>query len=187
MADNRISPKDVSASAPAAAPVAAPSATELLLAQALARITELMEKQTEFNDFSKRNAPRRKKTMEQYLQENPRKRTLHQVFQNGREVNPSGLSKETLTRLDQLAPGIYADGLVGVIRVREGLNGLNTRIHLTYDKSTEASKMMFYMRFPSFTALVNGIWEEMKATGKAPVCDDVAEPLVDPVPASIDE
>lgn len=144
------------------------------LATSQAQIAQLMERQADFNE---KNAIRRKKTMEEYLKEKPRKRLLHQVFQNGRDVNPSGLSWETIKLLDTLATGTYADGIVDVIRIKDGLNGVNSRIHIAYNNKHEAQRMQFNMRFPTFTKLVQDIAAEMVVLGIAPVKDAAADPI----------
>lgn len=156
-----------------------PSATETQLAAALAalassqtKIAELMERQTDYNEFAKQNAVRRRRTMAEYLAEKPRKRLLHEVYQNGRLVNPGGLSVETLRKLDTLATGKYADGAVDVIRVRDGINGVNSRIHIVYSNRSVEQRMAFYMKFPTFTDLVTAVVAEMAARGIAPVMDE---------------
>lgn len=144
------------------------------LATSQAQIAQLMERQADFNE---KNAIRRKKTMEEYLKEKPRKRLLHQVFQNGRDVNPSGLSWGTIKLLDTLATGTYGDGIVDVIRIKDGLNGVNSRIHITYNNKHEAQRMQFNMRYPTFTKLVQDIAAEMAVLGIAPVHDQPADPI----------
>lgn len=191
MADNQ-RPIPTSAQNPTNAPAAAaPSATENLLAQTLAalaqsnaKITELMEQQAAYNKAALKIAPRRKKSMGEYLAERKKKGITkflpHLVYQNGRQVNPSGLSPDTITTLDQLAQGRYCDGLVDVIRVTDGVDGINTRIHLCYNNRTVEERMFFYMRFPSFTKLVQEIAADMKAQGKAPVVEKgMDEPAFD--------
>ncbi len=185
MANERPIPA-VSPSSPTAAPVVAPTATEAALAaamQALAesnqKMTELMERQAVASEYALKNAPIRRKTMAEYLKEKPRKRLLHDTFQNGRPVNPKGLSQETLNKLDTIAPGTYAEGLLTVIRVKEGLNGLHTRIHIFYSNKHEDQKMAFYIKFPTFTAIVNTIINEMALLSIAPVLDAVADPVED--------
>lgn len=154
--------------ASAAATTPAAPTTEDMLAKALAaladsqtKIANLMERQTEFNEFSKRNAPKKKTTMREFTNKHPQKRLLHPVFQNGREVNPSGLSVATIEKLDTLASGHYADGLVDVVRIKDGAGGLHSRIHILYNNKHEAQRMVFYMRFPTFTKLVDEIAAEM--------------------------
>ena len=153
---------------------AKPQTTEQLLVQTLAALAasqtkmgELMEQQAAYNKAALRIAPRRKKTMAEYLRErNERgvsKHLPHVVYQNGREVNPSGLSKETIAILDSLATGHYCDGIVDVIRISDGIDGVGSRIHICYNNGTLEERMTFYMRFPSFTKLVKDIAEEMTA------------------------
>ena len=160
--------------------------TEQMLASALAALSEsnakiasLMEKQADFNEFAKQNATPRRKTMQEYLQENPRKRLLHDVYQNSRLVNPSGLSWATIKRLDTLATGKYCDGLIDVVRIKDGVDGLNTRIHIFYANKTLEQRMSFYVMFPSFTKMVNAIADEMAAREVAPVVESYAG---DPIP-----
>lgn len=162
----------------------APASTEQMLATALAALSEsnakiaaMMERQAEFNEFAKQNATKRRVTLAEHLEKHPEKRLLHEVYQNGRLVNPSGLSWKTIQRLDGLATGKYCDGLVDVVRVKDGLNGINSRIHLIYSNKHEDQKMAFYVRFPTFTSLVNQIADDMAAHGIAPVQETAADPL----------
>jgi hypothetical protein len=154
---------------------------ETQLAAAMAKIAELMERQTEYNEFAKQNAPRRKKTMQEYLQEKPRKRLLHAVYQNGRLVNPAGLSKETIQRLDTFATGKYCDGLLDVVRIKDGVDGISSRIHIIYNNKSIEQRMQFYMRFPTFTAIVDAVVAEMAARGIAPVMEKAADPIEDEI------
>jgi hypothetical protein len=183
-------PENTRTSAPSNTPVQsapaqpAPTTMEALLAQTLsqlsasnAKIAELMEKQTAQNEFAQKNAPRRKKTMAEYLIEKPRKRLLHEAFQNGRLVNPKGLSRATLEKLDTLNSGHYADGMVDVVRIKDGVEGINSRIHIVYNNKTLEQRIMFYMRFRTFTELVNAIADEMVARDIPPVHDKAADPI----------
>jgi hypothetical protein len=183
---NEQNQKPAASAAPSAAPAVVPTnfnmeqlfamfaASQKQLADSQAQIAALMERQTEFNE---KNAIRRKKTMEEYLKERPRKRLLHQVFQNGREVNPAGLSWDTIRLLDTLATGTYGEGIVDVVRIKDGLNGVNSRIHISYNNKHEAQRMQFNMRYPTFTKLVQDIAAEMKVLGIEPVNDAVADPI----------
>lgn len=159
----------------------APASVESQLAAAMAKIAELMERQTEYNKFAKENTQRRKKTMGEYLKEHPRKRLLHEVFQNGRPVNPAGLSKATIERLDTLASGRYCDGLIDVVRISDGVGGITSRIHIFYNNKDLGQRMMFYMRFPTFTKIVDEVVSEMAARNIKPI----HEPSVDPVEEEI--
>jgi hypothetical protein len=177
------------AAAPAAAPALPPMTTEQQLALALTalaasntKVVELMEAQTAFNEFQKRNAVRRRKTMAEYLRQKPRKRLLHETFQNGRLINPSGLSLETIQKLDTLATGTYADGLVQIVRISDGPQGLNSRIHVFYNNRTPEQRMVFSMRFPTFTHLVNTVAAEMASRNIAPVNDPAPDPVVPEFP-----
>lgn len=191
MADNdrqRNPPAAPAASTPAA-PAAAPMTTEQQLSLTMAalaesnkRIADLMEQQAAYNREALKIAPRRRKTMGEYLQEKPRKRLLHDVYQNGHLVNPKGLSKDTIELLDTLATGTYCDGLVQVVRIKDGLNGVNSRIHIVYNNKSIEQRMVVYMRFPTFTKMVNEIATEMKALGIAPVKEAVADPVVEEFP-----
>lgn len=175
MADTT-TPTTPSTKAPATSPT--PTSTEALLAQTLAalaqsnqKITDMMEQQAKYNQAALRIAPRRKKSMPEYLSERRKKRggdkfLPHLVFQNGRAVNPSGLSNETIGKLDTLASGRYCDGVVDVQRISDGIDGISSRIHLRYNNGTIEERMRFYMRFPSFTVLVTAIADEMAARAK---------------------
>ena len=156
--------------------------TEQLLVSTLAalaasqtKMSELMEQQAAYNKAALKIAPRRKKSMAEYLRErNNRgisKYLPHIVYQNGREVNPSGLSKETIATLDTLATGHYCDGLVDVVRISDGFEGVNSRIHLCYNNKTDDERMSIYMRFPTFTKMVMDIAAEMVTRGIAPVVE----------------
>ena len=162
--------KPTSTAPPGASPEPSePTLTQVMaqLASSQTRIAELMEQQAAYNRAALRIAPRRKKTMAEYLKErNDRGVTKflpHIVYQNGREVNPSGLSKETIAILDSLNTGHYCDNLVDVIRISDGPGGVNSRIHIVYNNGTIEERMVFYMRFPSFTKLVKDIAAEMEA------------------------
>lgn len=167
-----------------AVPVVVPEPT---LAQAMAKIAELMERQSAYNEFAIKNSPRRKKTMAEYLKEHPRKRLLRPVFQNGRPVNPRGLSLETIKKLDTLATGHYCDGLIDVVRVKDGINGVNSRIHIMYNNKSEMQKMEIYIRFPSFTKMVNDILADMAAQEIKPVLEAVADPIEEEYPEALDQ
>ena len=154
--------------------------TEQLLAQTLAQLTaqqaqmtKLMEQQAEYNKAALKIAPRRKKSMAEYLSERQKrgmgKFLPHVVYQNGREVNPAGLAQETIDLLDTVASGVYCDGLVQVVRVSDGPEGINSRIHLMYNNRSTEERMQFYMRFPTLTKLVKDIIADMKANGVEPV------------------
>jgi hypothetical protein len=186
MADTRNIPTQAPATSPAPTP-AAPTATEALLAQTLAalaqsneRITGLMEQQAAYNKAALKIAPRRKKSMGEYLavrkQKGISKFLPHLVYQNGRLVNPAGLAQETINTLDTLASGHYCDGLLDVVRVSDGVDGVNSRIHLCYNNRTVEERMFFYMRFPSFTKIVTDIAAEMKARNIAPVIEKGMDP-----------
>ena len=186
MADQRTTPAPLHTSAnpttPAPTAPTPASSTESLLAQTLsmlaqsnAKITDLMEQQAAYNKAALRIAPRRKKSMAEYLavrkQKGISKFLPHLVYQNGRQVNPSGLAQETIDALDKLATGHYCDGLIDVIRLSDGMDGINSRIHLCYNNRTVEERMFFYMRFPSFTKIVTDITTEMAARNIAPVVE----------------
>jgi hypothetical protein len=157
---------------PAPAGTPEPQTTDQLLAAVMAqlaasntRIADLMEQQAAYNKQALKIAPRRKKTMAEYLKERQArgggKKLLHDVYQNGRLVNPSGLSTKTIEKLDTLATGSYCDGMIEVVRIRSGPKGIGTRIHLRYNNGTIEERMQFYMRFPTFTKIVEDIVSEM--------------------------
>lgn len=157
---------------------AVPSTLEaalIALANSQSQIADLLAKQADYNAEALRIAPRRRKTMAEYLKEHPRKRLKHEVYQNGRLVNPAGLSRETIDKLDTLASGRYAEGMVQVVRLRDGVDGRSTRIHIFYSNKTLEQRMLFYMKFPTFTKLVNTIVDEM-ATLRGPVVEDNEDP-----------
>jgi hypothetical protein len=156
----------------------APADKKYTLEDAIALIAQSMAAQTQFQKSLSENAPRRKKTMGEYLAEHPRKRLLHDTFQNGRPVNPSGLSQETLLTLDTFATGTYCDGLIDVVRIRDGAKGIASRIHIMYNNKSDAQKMEMYMRFPTFTALVKAVAADMAAQGIKPVSDPVEDDRV---------
>ena len=76
------------------------------------------------------------------------------AFQNGFEVNPSGLSDEVIDRLANLAPGAYLGG-----RVKVALE--NDAVHLIYKNREIEHRMANDRLFSSFSDLVNKIWAEM--------------------------
>ncbi len=76
------------------------------------------------------------------------------AFQNGFEVNPSGLSDEVIDRLANLAPGAYLGG-----RVRVAIE--NDAVHLIYKNREIEHRMANDRLFSSFSDLVNKIWAEM--------------------------
>jgi hypothetical protein len=167
----------VSAPAEPTVPTGTPdlAAALAMLAENQVKMTQLMEQQAAYNKAALKIAPRRKKTMGEFLAERHQKGLSkflpHLVYQNGREVNPSGLSKETIATLDTLATGKYCDGMVDVIRISDGPEGINSRIHLCYNNGTTEERMTFYMRFPTFTKLVLDIAADMKAQNRAPVIE----------------
>lgn len=155
------------------------AAQRYTLEEAISLIAQSMAKQSEFQEALVKNSPKRKKTMQEYLKEKPRKRLLRETYQNGRLVNPAGLSRETIEKLDTLAPGIYSDGLVQILRISDGVSGTNSRIHIMYSNKSLEQRMILYMRFPTFTKLVNAVAAEMAARGIDPVKDPVAAPVED--------
>jgi hypothetical protein len=185
MADNRAPerPTNVAPDTTSAAP-AANTNLEQLLAATLAQLAEanrqnaesnkqivaLMEEQQKHNKAALRIAPRRKKSMQEYLSQRAKagkhKHLPHPVYQNGREVNPSGLAQETIDTLDKIDSGHYCDGLVDVIRLRDGVDGINSKIFIHYNNKTLEQRMAFYIKFPTFTSLVNQIAADMVAQGK---------------------
>jgi hypothetical protein len=154
-------------------PAVAPSEQKYTLEQAIAMIAQSMQKQSEFQELLVQATPKRRKSLQEFMAERPEKKMLRDVYQNGRLVNPSGLSTATLKRLDTLATGSYADGLVHVVRIGAGVD---SRIHIMYSNKTIEQRMAFYVRFPSFTALVNAIADEMAAKGVKPVIEPAREP-----------
>ncbi len=152
---------------PAPVPTASPTVEQLLAAfmqqsaAQQAQIAELMKNQLDFNKAALKIAPRRKKSLAQRQAAGKTKFLPHIVYQNGREVNPSGLSQETINKLDTIATGSYCDGLVDVLRIADGPEGINSRIHIRYNNGTVEERMVFYMRFNTFTKLVNDIYAEM--------------------------
>lgn len=141
------------------------------LEAAIKLIAQSMAQQTQIQEQVAANTPKRRRTMEEYLVDFPEKRLLHDTFQNGRPVSAAGLSAATIRLLDTLAPGVYADGLVSVARIKEGPDGVNSRIHLFYSNKELGQRMNFYMRFPTFTSIVKTIAEEMIVLGREPVMD----------------
>jgi hypothetical protein len=184
---NRQAPPPAPAAAtPEAAPVLDSNA---LLAAAIAKMTEVMaqnadlaQQNAKFNELLVKNAPRRRKTMAEYLAKNPRKRLLHQTFQNGREVNPKGLSEETIKKLDTIAPGLYAQGLIEVERRTRGINGRDTMILIRYNNKHDSDRSNFYMQFRTFREMVDVIISEMEQKKIAPIHDEAAAPIVPEFP-----
>jgi hypothetical protein len=162
----------------------AEAAPKYTLEDAIALIAQSMANQTEFQKALAQNAPRRKKTLDEYLREKPRRRLLHDVYQNGREVNPSGLSRETIEKLDTFAQGKYCNGLIDVLRIRDGVNGVSSRIHIMYANKTLEQRMTFYVQFPTFRSLVDQVVADMAAQGIKPVQEAVADDRlwVEPAP-----
>ena len=164
-------------------PPTAPMTTEQQLAMALTALAEsqtkmaaLMEQQGVYNRQALKIAPRRRKSMQEYLHQKPRKHLKHEVYQNSHLVNPKGLSQETLNVLDTLDSGTYCDGLVQVVRITDGVGGINSRIHIRYNNKSLEQRMMLYMRFPTFTKMVLDIAADMKALGRAPVNEVFNDP-----------
>lgn len=165
---------------PATAAPAIPAAPgyEQLMAMFVAsqqQIAGLLQQQAEYNKQALKIAPRRKKTMAEYLAKNPRKFLKHDVYQNGHLVNPKGLSQATLDLLDTLASGVYCDGMIRVDRIKDGVDGISSRIHIRYNNKSLEQRMALYMRFPTFTKMVNDIAAEMKALGVAPIHEKGAD------------
>jgi hypothetical protein len=157
----------------------APTNESLLqqLAESQAMIAKLLANQA-------RVLPRRRKTLREFLKERPQKRLIRPVFQNGREVNPAGLSDETIKRLDTVATGIYGNGMLNVIRLTDGLH---SRIHIMYSNKSIEQRMAFYMQFPSFTSIVNTVVSEMKARGVEPINEPPPPGSVEPEPEEDDD
>jgi hypothetical protein len=76
------------------------------------------------------------------------------AYQNGYEVNPSGLSDEVIDRLAALKPGAYLKNVVTV-----AVDG-NNAVHLIYKNRTPDQRMQ--LPFTSFSDLVNKVWAEMR-------------------------
>jgi hypothetical protein len=181
MADQRPVPPQPQVT-PVAPVVAAATPTEQLLAQALAKITELMERQTATQEFSAKHAPKARKTLAQYLIEKPRKRLHREAYVNGRPVMPRNLSQTTIDLLDTIATGVYTKGTVtvSVKRIDDG-DKRYARIHLFKNDKSLEQRMMYYSAFPTFSAVVQFIHETMKANDVAPVNDPRPDPEVEEI------
>jgi len=156
--------------------------TEQLLAQALAKITELMERQTATAEFTAKHAPKARKTLAQYLIEKPRKRLHRPAYVNGRDVKPMNISQKTIDNLDTVAQGIYTKNNVTVTvrRIDDGDKKFS-RIHLFKNDKSLEQRMAFYMAFPTFASIVEFIHEHMAANGMAPVLDPRPDPEVEEI------
>lgn len=81
------------------------------------------------------------------------------VFQNGREAQARGLTRETIERAPKLRPGKYLGGKVEVARDNRD------RVHLLYRSSNSTDRMKFeqLIKGEGFDGLVARIWDEMHA------------------------
>lgn len=140
---------------------AEPSLAEVLLQQnaiALKQL-EIQERQARATEALMANTPPRDINYgDQDYQERLRAETktlTRSAFQNGFEVNPSGLSDETIDRLANLAPGTYLGGTVTVALA-------NDAVHLLYKNRTPDQRMAFQAKVSSFSDMVQKIWAEMQ-------------------------
>ncbi|OGT59085.1 MAG: hypothetical protein A3E01_06100 [Gammaproteobacteria bacterium RIFCSPHIGHO2_12_FULL_63_22] len=164
-------------STPATQPASAPKYS---LEEAVALIAQSIAQQGEFQKQLVKATPKPRTTLRDFLKKHPQKRLHHEVFQAGRPVNPAGLSQDTIDLLDTLdTRKSMCDGMVDVVRIRDGVGGANSRIHLLYNNQTLEQRMAFYMRFPTFTALVKALVAEQAAQGITPVHETSAAPVDD--------
>lgn len=176
MAEDRKTPSSVKQEAAPAAP--APAAfTPEQLTQAVMALAQMAGGQQAFMEFMKGNTPKRRKTLDEYLREKPRKYLHREVYQNNSLVNPKGLAQKTLDTLDTLATGDYTPGDGGVTFhvVRVGA-GKFSRINIFYDNKSLEQRMALYMRYPKFTDIVNAIAAEMAVKGIEPVLEERPDP-----------
>ena len=90
-----------------------------------------------------------------YPAANPEGNPLKPAFQNGREVNPSGLSDDTIKKLSLIQPGRYLGGLITVNQTASG------GVHFKYKSTTPDERMNFTMAVHSFSDMVAKISAEM--------------------------
>lgn len=105
--------------------------------------------------------PKREKTPDEHraekLARDPRPKPNRPTFQNGFDVNPRGLSVDTIKKLDALKAGSYMGGKVTIQNVANG--GINIR----YTNNTPDTRMELMALFSSFSDLVHKLYDEMKA------------------------
>jgi hypothetical protein len=146
-----------------------------VFASVLERLTALQEQQTTIAQAQLKNAPRRKKTLNEYRAEKgPQKRLIRPTFQNFRLIDAHMLTWEAIEKLDSLAPGNYLGGL-RIARVGEGVE---SRIHLLYPGKSIEQRMAFYMMYPSMNKLADTVLEQMAKRGVAPIFEE-RPPVVD--------
>jgi hypothetical protein len=79
------------------------------------------------------------------------------AFQNGKDIEPRGLSPDTIHRLARLAPGKYCGGRVEVI-----VDNRDQR-HLRYKSATPEERMRFYFEVGfDLNDIVGKMWAEMQ-------------------------
>lgn len=127
----------------------------------LDRLSISAEKQAEvFQAIKDANPPKSIDAITpEYLAKNPVPRLLKPAYQNGFDVNPSGLSDATILKLSELQTGHYLNGIVKVI-VEDGGAGA---VHILYANKSPDQRMALRDHFRSFTELVDMIFTEQTA------------------------
>lgn len=150
-------------SAPTLTPVQNPGglSTENALLAILDRLSISAEQQAQvFQAIKDANPPKVIDAITpEYLAKHPVPRLLKPAYQNGFDVNPSGLSDATITKLAELKTGHYLNGVVKVI-VEDGGAGA---VHLLYANKSPDQRMALRDHFRSFSELVDKIYAEQTA------------------------
>ena len=125
------------------------------------RLVDALDKQAQtigaaFGDALIKSQGRKKVSYGDFMaRRGPREQLKRKAFQNGYEVNPSGLSTATIEKLDQLASGRYLSNWVTIV------NTPDKAIHIRYANKTPDDRMTNATKFSSFTDLVNQVHAEM--------------------------
>lgn len=82
------------------------------------------------------------------------------VYQNGFLLTRRQMSEDAINLANTLLPGIYADGTVQVVPMRDGAAGMS--LDIRYANKSPDERMNFKSRFPSFEHLLAAIVREQQ-------------------------
>lgn len=102
--------------------------------------------------------------------EHQRERSVHRdkplltrkVFQNGFMLTRKQLSADAIHFANEIQPGVYADGMLQVVLLRDGTTG--TALDIRYPNKSVDERMALASRFPSIEHMLATIVREQKQT-----------------------
>lgn len=83
------------------------------------------------------------------------------VMQNGVVLNRRQLTADAINLVNALKPGIYADGMISIVPLRDGTTG--EAYDIRYANKTPDQRMTFKSRWPTFTHMLASVVREASA------------------------